>query len=37
MASIVSEIKKRIDEAKKRQTDFTDLDLSSIQIGKFTP
>lgn len=35
--SALTEIKKRIQEAKKEEAELTELDLTSINIGKFTP
>lgn len=35
--AIIQEIKKRIDQAKKEDPQYGELDLSEIKIGKFTP
>lgn len=34
---IIAEVKKKIDEIKKKDPNFTELDLSEVKIGKFTP
>lgn len=37
MAGALDQIKKKINEAKKENSSFTDLDLTDIPINKFTP
>jgi len=37
MSGPLEEIKKKVDEARQADPKFTELDLSEIKIGKFTP